>query len=86
MISRYYFLDWLGMALAFVAMWQLGNRDRRGFIPFMVSNLVWILLGAWMSSLAMILGNAIFLVVNLRGWFRWSAEARRQEELRRDAA
>jgi nicotinamide riboside transporter PnuC len=52
----------------------------------MLSNLIWIFLGFWISSLAMILGNAIFLGVNIRGWFRWTEEARRQEELRRDAA
>lgn len=82
MISRYYFLDWLGMALGFVAMWQLGNRDRRGFIPFILSNLIWILIGFWISSLAMLLGNLVLLGVNVRGWFHWGE----QEQRRREAA
>jgi small-conductance mechanosensitive channel len=72
MITRYYFLDWLGMALAFVAMWQIGNRDRRGFIAFILSNVVWIIIGIWISSFAMAAGNAIFLFLNYRGWTRWS--------------
>ena len=71
MISRYFFLDWIGMALALLAVWQLGNRDRRGFIAFMLSNILWIVIGVWVSSLAMAAGNAVFLVTNFRGWQRW---------------
>jgi hypothetical protein len=72
MISRYYFLDWIGMALGLFALWMLGNRDRRGFVAFMISNAIWIVIGFWIASLAMILGNAVILVVNLRGWMRWT--------------
>ena len=72
MISRYYYLDWVGMALGLLALWLLGNRDRRGFVAFMISNAIWIVIGSWIASLAMILGNAVILVVNLRGWMRWN--------------
>jgi len=75
MISRYWFLDWIGMALGLLALWMLGNRDRRGFVAFMISNAIWIGLGFWIGSLAMIVGNAVILVVNLRGWTRWTRES-----------
>ena len=79
MISRYLYLDWIGMALGMLAMWLLGNRDRRGFAAFIASNLIWIGLGFWISSLAMVLGNAVLLVTNLRGWARWSERVRLEE-------
>jgi hypothetical protein len=62
MISRYFFLDWIGMALALLAVWQLGNRDRRGFVAFMLSNVLWIVIGVWVSSLAMALGSIDFFI------------------------
>ena len=76
MIARYFYLDWLGMALGMLGLWLLGNRDRRGFVAFMISNLIWIAIGFWISSLAMILGNAVILVVNARGWRRWTRAGR----------
>ena len=73
MIARYWFLDWLGMGLAVLGLWLLGHRDRRGFVSFIASNLIWIGIGFWISSLAMVLGNIVVLVVNARGWLRWTA-------------
>lgn len=71
MIDRYHYLDWIGMALGMLGLWMLGNHDRRGFVAFLLSNLIWIAIGFWISSLAMVLGNAAIFVVNLRGWIRW---------------
>jgi hypothetical protein len=73
MISRYYFLDWFAMALSLLAMVMLGNRDRRGFVLFAFSNACWVVVGLWAHSLAIALGNAAFLAINLRGWWRWQA-------------
>ena len=75
MISRYLYLDWVGMALGLLALWLMGNRDRRGFIAFMISNAIWIGLGWWIGSLAMVIGNAVILAVNFRGLARWKEQA-----------
>lgn len=75
MISRYLYLDWVGMALGLLALWLMGNRDRRGFIAFMISNAIWIGLGWWIGSLAMVIGNAVILAVNFRGLARWKEPA-----------
>ena len=75
MISRYLFLDWVGMALGLLALWMMGNRDRRGFVAFMISNAIWIGIGWWIGSLAMVIGNAVILAVNLRGLARWKEPA-----------
>ncbi len=75
MIARYFFLDWFAMALSLGAMVMLGYKDRRGFLTFAVSNALWVVVGLWAHSLAIALGNAAFLVINLRGWFLWRAPA-----------
>lgn len=73
MVSRYFFLDWLAMALSLGAMVMLGNRDRRGFLVFAISNAMWVVVGLWAHSLAIAIGNAVFLAINLRGFVRWQA-------------
>ena len=76
MIARYFYLDWIGMALGMLGLWWLGNRDRRGFVAFMLSNLIWLAIGVWIASLAMILGNAVIFGINARGWWRWTGADR----------
>lgn len=66
-------LDWLGMALSLLAVYMLGNQNRYGFLVFAVANLIWVALGIWwMSSIGIAVGNGIFLVINLRGYFNWN--------------
>jgi hypothetical protein len=71
MISNYFFLDWIAMALSLLGMHMLGSRDHKGFILLVISNALWIVVGAWAQSLAIVLGNVAFLGINLRGWWRW---------------
>ena len=71
MVNHYHYLDWFGMALAIGGMVLLGNRDGRGFVAHLVSNVLWIVVGLWAHSLALVLGNAAFLVINARGWWKW---------------
>jgi len=59
--------------LSLTAVYLLGNHVRSGFLVFVAANLVWILLGVfWMNSMGIALGNSAFLVMNLRGYLRWT--------------
>jgi hypothetical protein len=69
----YYGADWMAMALSLTAVYLLGNRVRAGFLVFALANIVWIVLGVlWMNSLGIAVGNAAFLIMNLRGFARWT--------------
>ena len=69
---KYYGLDWLGMGLALLAVYLLGNRNKFGFISFIGSNAIFVYLGATlMNSWGVAIGNAIFLIMNIRGFIRW---------------
>ena len=69
---RYYGVDWLAMAFTFTAIYLLGNKSRHGFATMMCGNVCWIAVGAFTSSLAMVVANAVFLAMNTRGWIRWA--------------
>ncbi|HEU4788090.1 MAG TPA: hypothetical protein VFS71_00225 [Flavobacterium sp.] len=71
-IFEYYLVDWLGISLSLLAVYMLGNKNPWGFIIFALSNVVWIFLGfVLMNSLGTAIGNAVFLVINIRGYTTW---------------
>jgi len=72
-IFQYYGIDWLAMAFTLVAIYQLGNKQRSGFILMIIGNLFWIGLGVFTTSLALIVANSIFAAMNLRGLRKWSS-------------
>ncbi|MFV8332930.1 nicotinamide mononucleotide transporter [Flavobacterium sp. XS1P32] len=71
-IFEYYLVDWLGISLSLLSVYMLGNKNKWGFIIFAISNVVWIFLGfVLMNSLGTAIGNAVFLVINIRGYINW---------------
>jgi hypothetical protein len=72
MNSSLHGLDWAAMLLSLLALHLLGERNRLGFLSFMVANACWISVAALIHSPAIALGNAIFFAVNLRSYRRWS--------------
>ena len=71
-LSQYRGLDWLAMFLTFGAIYLLGNRSRAGFVVMMAGNLCWSVIGIWAGSYAMVLANAGFFAMNLRGFLKWA--------------
>ncbi len=71
---KYFGIDWIAMALTFVAILKLGNKSRSGFTTMMCGNTCWVIVGVLTGSIAMVLANAVFLAMNARGWRRWTAD------------
>lgn len=63
---QYSGIDWAAMVLTFLAIWQIGNKNRVGFILMIVGNSCWVSLGVMTGSLAMIVANILFLLMNIR--------------------
>ena len=71
-IFQYYGLDWLAMALTLSAIWLIGNKDKSGFFVHIIGNICWITMGFMAGSLATMLANAAFILVNARALVLWS--------------
>jgi hypothetical protein len=68
----YYMLDWLAMLASLLAVYLIGNKNRLGFLSFVVANVLWIVLGLFLiHSIGIALGNACFLIMNTRGFLAW---------------
>ncbi len=69
---KYYALDWLAMASSLLAVYLIGNKNRIGFISYILANALWIYLGVFkMQSFGISIGNIFFLIMNLRGYLKW---------------
>jgi nicotinamide riboside transporter PnuC len=75
-IFRYYATDWLGMIATLLAVWLLGNKNKYGFVSFIISNVLWIVVGVLAQSSAITIGNFIFLIINVRGLLKWQKSER----------
>lgn len=67
----YYGVDWLAMVLTFFAIWQIGNKNKIGFILMMCGNSCWAVVGGLSSSHAMIIANLVFFSMNFRAILKW---------------
>lgn len=72
---KYYALDWAAMTLSLFAVYLLGNKNKLGFISFSVANAIWVFLGFFlMNSLGIGIGNIVFFIMNVRGFFSWNKQ------------
>lgn len=73
---QYYGIDWLATACGLLGVYFLGNKNKIGFVLFMVASMSWITFGVLTGSIAVIIGSSIFLMMHLRGWLSWTRDAK----------
>lgn len=72
---EYYGIDWVAMLLTVIAIYLLGNKHWFGFALMIGGNLCWIALGVLSDSIALMVANAVFIGMNVRGIWKWHGEA-----------
>lgn len=79
---KYYALDWLAMGLSLLAVYLLGNKNKLGFVSFILANMLWTILGfTLINSLGIAIGNLIFLVMNIRGFMSWNKTPQNEKSI-----
>jgi hypothetical protein len=79
---KYYALDWLAMGLSLLAVYLLGNKNKLGFVSFILANLLWTILGfTLINSLGIAIGNLVFLFMNIRGYLSWNKMAQNEKSI-----
>jgi hypothetical protein len=73
---QYYGIDWLATVCGVTGVLLLGNKNKYGFLIFMVASASWVSFGVLTSSLAVIIGSSIFFFMHLRGWLKWRRDER----------
>ena len=70
-LLQFYGIDWFATACGLAAVFLLGNKNKFGFLVFMMASLSWIAFGIYIGSYAVITGSSIFFIMHLRGFLKW---------------
>ena len=77
---KYYGVDWVGIIFSMLSTFYLGKKKKRGFIIGMGGNIAFIVFGFMAGSVANVVANGSYFVLNARGWWKWKEKPPRQEE------
>ena len=72
-------IDWLATACGLTGVYMLGDKNKIGFVLFMVASLSWVTFGVLTNSIAVIIGSSIFFIMHLRGFIRWTRQGAEAE-------
>ena len=78
---QFYGIDWVATICGLSGVYLLGNKNKFGFILFMIASLSWATFGVLTGSVAMAVGSLIFFCLHLRGWLSWSKGAAETQNL-----
>ena len=67
-LLQFYGIDWFATACGLGAVFLLGNKNKFGFLVFMMASVSWITFGLYVGSYAIVTGSSIFFVMHLRGF------------------
>lgn len=68
-------IAWIGNVLLLVSMWQLGKKQRAGWITQAVGAACWGIEGYLTDSAALTFIEAVFVAVNLYNFNKWKSDA-----------
>jgi len=68
---QYYGIDWFATACGLTAVALLGNKNKIGFLVFMMASVSWVTFGLIVGSYAIVTGSSIFFIMHLRGFVKW---------------
>ena len=71
-ITQYFFVDWLGMLFIVLAIYFIGEKQRKGFLLGMLGSISWLIFSVMVESFASILLNVVMIGLYLRGYYKWS--------------
>ncbi|MFL6468374.1 MAG: hypothetical protein ACJ72Z_10500 [Pyrinomonadaceae bacterium] len=70
-LLQYFGIDWFATACGLMAVALLSNKNKFGFLIFMMASLSWITFGLIVGSWAVVTGSSIFFVMHFRGFLKW---------------
>lgn len=76
-ISKYYCIDWIALVLNAAGIYLLGKKHKAGWSLGIGANVAWVAFGILAHSVATVVACGIFIVLNVKGLWNWSAELER---------
>ena len=70
-LTKYYGVDWAAMVSTFLWIYYTSEKKSICFIFAIIASIMWWLFGYLTESIASMIANAIFILLNIRGYLKW---------------
>ena len=77
-LLNYHGIDWIAMIMTFCSLYYLGEKKRCGFVFGIAASISWLTFGALAGSVANVVANIIFIILNIRGYLNWKGKSSAQ--------
>lgn len=68
-------MSWAAGVFELLGIWLVGNKNRWGFISFIVCNVLWIYVAIHTPEVrGLLIAVVPALFLNIRAWFKWRAK------------
>jgi len=64
-------VSYLAAIFEILGAWMVGNRQRHGFLIFMIGNVLWFMLGIKTEEYGLNLVAVVFFMINIRNYRLW---------------
>jgi len=64
-------MSYLAAIFEIAGAWMVGNKERWGFVVFMIGNVLWFMLGIKTGEYGLNLVSVVFLLINIRNFRKW---------------
>ncbi len=71
LLTRYYCVDWIGMVATFAHLYYLGEKKWQAWIFGVIASLMWTIFSFMADSVAGVIANIVFFMLNIYGLFKW---------------
>ena len=70
--SQYYYSDWIAFMMTIFWIYYNGEKKKVAFLFAILSSISWLIMGYLTHSIASIIANATFIVLNIHALNKWN--------------
>jgi nicotinamide riboside transporter PnuC len=72
--TQYYGSDWVATVATVFWLIYIGDKKRSSFIYAVIASFSWMIFGWLNNSVASVCANILFILLNIRGYYKWAPE------------
>lgn len=74
--EKYYLLDWVSMVTGLIGLYQLGNKNKYGFLLSLISVILAGIVSVIAGQSGLLVANFIQIILMIRGYVLWDKDSR----------
>ncbi len=64
-------MDWIAGLIELIAIWTIGNKNRKAFLLFIIGNILWSYIAIKTELYGLLLVTFPAILLNIRNYYKW---------------